>query len=166
MSTAESQVRVRPMVFSDLGAIISIDKEMRATGIQVAYKDFTTHKIFGIATEADPTKRPDILEVAKLVDLGFVAESEGTICGFIVGRQVYLAESDIQQGEIALIAIHPHYWGKGIATKLMNALCDSFRSRGMGRVGAGADPADKSMQAFLERLGFTSSHLLHYYKRL
>ncbi len=166
MSTAESQVKVRPMVFSDLGAIISIDKEMRAAGVWVSFKDLTSHKIFGIATEADPTKKPDILEVAKLIDLGFVAESEGTVCGFIVGRQVYLAESDIQQGEMSLIAVHPHYQGKGIAIKLVNALCDLFRSRGMSRVDVGADPADKPMQAFLERSGFTTSRLLHYHKKL
>lgn len=167
MNTVELQVKVRPMVFSDLKAIFSIDHKIRAAGTTVAYKDLNTHKIFGIATETtDSTKRPDILEIAKLIDLGFVAESKGTICGFIVGRQVYLAESDIQQGEIALIAVHPHYWGKGIAIKLANSLCDLFRSRGMHRVGMTVDPVDKPMLAFLERSGFSSNRLLYYHKRI
>ena len=167
MNTAELQVKVRPMAFSDLRAIVSIDQELRAAGTPVAYKDFTTHKLFGMDTEeTDPTKRPDMLEVAKLVDLGFVAECEGTVCGFIVGRQVYLAESDIQEGDIAIIAVRPDYWGKGIAAKLVNSLCDLFSSRGIRRVGIAVDADDKSMLAFLERTGFSGNRLLYYRKKL
>ena len=167
MSAGELQVRVRPMVFTDLRNINAIDRELRKAGTKVAYKDFTTHKLFGIDTEgADPTKRPDMLEMAKLMDLGFVAESEGTLCGFIIGRQMYLAESDIQEGEIAVIAVHSDYWGKGIATRLVNALNDLFHSRGVKRVRIPVDPLDEAMISFLGRSGFSGDPLVYYSKKL
>jgi len=155
------------MVFTDLKDVTAIDRVLRKTGTRVAYKDFTTHKIFGIDTEgADTTTRPDMLEMAKLMDLGFVTESEGTLCGFIIGRQMYLAESDIQEGEIAIIAVHPDYWGKGIATKLVDALNDLFRSRGVKRVRIPVDPLDEAMVGFLGRSGFSGDPLVYYSKKL
>lgn len=161
------QVQIRPMQFSDLKAITSIDQEIRASGTQVFYKDFATRTTLRLNPEgASTTERPDIQAVARLIDLSFVAECGGTICGFILGRQEYLAESDIQQGEIALIAIHPRYYGKGIATRLVDALCELFRSRGINRVGMAVDPADKAMLALVERYGFKSNRLLSYHKTL
>ena len=155
------------MIFSDLAAIVSIDREIRETGTQVSYKDSATHHIFETnSEEVSPTKRPDILEIARLIELVFDAECEGTVCGFIFGRQVYLAASNIQQGEIALIAIHPHYTGKGIGARLVNSLCDLFLSRDIRRVEITVDQADKSMPTFLERSGFSGNRLLNYHKKL
>lgn len=168
-NTTEMSIRIRPMIFSDLSSILEIDKEIRATGTQVAYRDLATsaYRIFGIERDAaDPAKEPDILEAAKVVDHSFVAECDGTICGFIVGRQLYLAESNIQQGEIALIAVHPNYTGKGIASQLIDALFKLFRSRDIHRVGISADPNDKGMLSFLERSGFTSNRLLSYTRKI
>lgn len=161
------QVQVRPMQFSDLKAITSIDQEIRASGTQVFYKDFATRTILRLNPEGAAAKeRPDIQAVARLIDLSFVAECGGTICGFILGRQEYLAESDIQQGEIALIAVRPGYFGKGIGTRLVDAICESFRSRGINRVGMSVDPADKLMLALVEGYGFKSNRLLSYHKTL
>lgn len=165
--TTELQVQVRPMQFSDLKAITSIDKEIRESGTQVFYKDFATRTVLRLNPEGSPsTERPDIQAVARLIDLSFVAECGGTICGFILGRQEYLAESDIQQGEIALIAVQPRYYGKGIASRLVDALCELFSSRGIHRVVMAVDPADKAMLALVERYGFKSNRLLSYHKTL
>ncbi|MDO8687703.1 MAG: GNAT family N-acetyltransferase [Dehalococcoidales bacterium] len=165
--TTELQVQVRPMQFSDLKALTAIDQEIRASGTQVFYKDFATRTVLRLNPEGASTKeRPDIQAVASLIDLSFVAECGGTIGGFILGRQEYLAESDIQQGGIALLAVSPHYFGKGIATRLVDAICELFRSRGINRVGMAVDPADKSMLAFVERYGFKSNRLLNYHKNL
>ncbi len=168
MNIAELQVKIRPMVFLDLHTIFSIDEQIRASAkVSMTYKDFTTRQIFGIGTEeSNSEKRPNILEVAKLVDLGFVAEAKGTMLGFVVGRQTYLAEREIQEGEIAIFGVHPDYRGKGIATKLINALCDLFRSRGVHRVRIEIDPRDEDLIAFVERSGFTGHHLLQYTKTL
>ena len=165
MNTSELQVNVRPMALTDLTAIIDIDQKIRTAETPTTYKDFTIRKIFGIGLkEVDPEERPNILEVAKLIDLGFVAETEGSVCGFVVGRQTYLAEHGIQEGEIAIIGVHPDHRGKGIATKLLNSLGDLFRSRGIQRVRMGVDPLDNDMLAFLERTGFSGQRLLYFTK--
>lgn len=165
----EMSLRIRPMIFSDLNPIIAIDQKIRASGTQVAYRALTTsaYRIFGIdPEEGRPGKRPDILETAKVVDNSFVAECDGSVCGFIIGRQLYLAESDIQQGEIALIAVDPDYAGRGIARQLVEALFKLFRSKKIHRVGISANPNDKGMQTFLERSGFTSNRLLSYTRKI
>ena len=167
MSTTEPQVQIRPMTFSDLHAMVSIDQKIRMTGTPVPYKEFATHRIFGMnVEEIGPTNRADMLEAAKLIDLSSVAESEGTVCGFIVGRQTYIAEDDIQVGEIAMIGVHPDYRGKGISIKLIDSLCDLFRSKNMHLIRVEADPRDKSLVALLEQSGFSDSHLVTYEKRL
>ncbi len=168
MNIDASQVKIRPMVFLDLNAIFSIDQQVRASAkIGVTYKDFTTKKIFGISTEeSDSENRPNILEVAKLVDLGLVAEAKGTVIGFVLGRQTFLAEREIQEGEIVIIAVHPDYQGKGIAGKLIDALCDLFRSKGVHRVRIGIDPQDKGMIAICKQSGFTGQYLPQYTRTL
>lgn len=167
-NSAEVSIRIRPMVFSDLSPILELDQKIR-TGRQVAYHDLATsaYRIFGIeADEADQAKKPDILEAAKVIDHSFIAECDGTLCGFIVGRQLYLAESNIQQGEIALIAVHPDYTGKGIAGQLVEAIFELFRSRDIHRVGISAAPDDKNMHTFLEHFGFSSNRLLSYTRKI
>lgn len=157
------------MVLSDLSDIIEIDKKIRATGTQVAYRDLATsaYRIFGIETdEADPKKKPDILEAAKVIDHSFVAVCDGTLCGFIIGRQLYLAESNIQQGEIALIAVDPDFTGKGLARQLLDALFKLFRSKDIHRIAISADPNDSGMLGFLEHTGFTSNRLLSYTREI
>ena len=172
MSNTKSQVLIRPMVFSDLKDILAIDEAVRAvetseTRREITYRDFNTKKIFGMGAEnTGSAKKPDMLEVAKLIDLGLIAETEGTICGFVVGRQTYLIERGIQEGEIAIVSVHPDYRRKGIATKLITAICDLFRSRGVQLVRMGIDPRDVPVQSFLKQAGFGSRHLLYYTKSI
>ena len=175
MSNTKSQVRIRPMVFSDLKDILAVDEAIREvetsdtdTHKEVTYRDFNTKRIFGMidVKDADSAKRPDILEVAKLIDLGLVAESEGRICGFVVGRQTYLIEREIQEGEIAIVSVHPDCQRSGIGTKLINAICDLFLSRGVHRVRMGMDPRDNYLQNFLEGEGFSTRRLLYYTKNI
>lgn len=167
MSNAEADVQVRPMALSDLEDMLSVDKEIRAAGASITYRDFTTQQILGIeAGEADSPARPSMLEVAKLVDYGFVAEDRGRICGFVVGRQTCPAERDIQEGEIAIIGVHPDYQGKLVATELVDRVCRLFRARGVHRVRIGLDPLDRDLQAFFERFDFRGQQVLYYGKTL
>lgn len=167
MNAAESNVKVRQMVFLDLEPIFAIDKAIRAGGPSATYSGFTTPQVFGMEMpEPDSAKRPSILEVARLIELGCVAEDRGKTCGFVLGRQTYLAERDIEEGEIAIIGVHPDYQGKGVAGKLVDAICNLFQARGVHRVRIALDPLDISMQAFFERVGFSGQHLLYYHKTL
>ena len=116
--------------------------------------------------EDSSSKRTNLSLIIGLVELGFIAESEGTLVGFIVGRQTYLAEYDTQVGEIAMIGVKRDYRGKGIGTKLINALNDLFRSRGVNRVRTGINPIDKNLLAFFDKEGFSGERILYYSKTL
>ncbi len=167
MNTADLDVKIRPMVFVDLGDMFSVAQKIGAAETSATYKRFTLQKLFGVSTKkAGSTQRPDILEVAKLIDLGLIAEAGGRTYGFVVGRQTYLAELDIQEGEIAIIGVHPDYRRRGVAHKLINAICDLFASRGVTRVRIGVDPHDKGLTAFFERAGFSGERILYLSKTL
>ena len=151
----------------DLKDIFAIDQKIRETGASATYKDFTTQQVFGRTSDNTKSRKvPTAIEVAKLVELGFVAEVDSIICGFVVGRQTYIFERDIQQGEIVIIGVDPDYRGKGMATKLVNNICDLFRSRDVQQIRSVIDPQDKELSAFLERQGFKGEQRLHYLRIL
>ena len=166
MKTTEMHVKIRPMSIWDLKDILSVDQRIRETIPSITYKNFGTEQIFGVGSyRVQSKKRPTVSEVAKLVDLGLVAEVEGKICGFVVGRQTYIAEHEMQEGEIAIIGVESDYRGKGIATKLVNSICDLFRSRDVQQVRATVDPQDKDLSAFFKQQGFRAEQRLHYTKK-
>ncbi len=168
MSTSELQVKVRPMTLMDINDILSLDQTLRESDVSLTYNGFSPiRQAFGMNIEEDSSsKRPNLSEVIGLIELSLLAESEGTLVGFIVGRQTYLAEYDIQAGEIAMIGINRDYRGKGVGTKLINALDDLFRSRDVHSVRVGIDPLDKDLLAFFEKEGFSGERILYYSKIL
>jgi ribosomal protein S18 acetylase RimI-like enzyme len=162
MSSVDLDVKIRPMTFLDLGDLFAVTQKIGAANTSATYKRFTLQKIFGTSPKnGDATQRADILEVAKLIDLGLIAEVGGKTCGFVVGRQTYLAELDTMEGEIAIIGVHPDYRRKGVAHKLINAICDLFASRGARGVRIGVDPHDTDLTAFFERAGFIGEQVLY-----
>ena len=168
MSASELQVRVRPMTLMDIDDVLSLDQILRESDVSLTYTGFSPiRQTFGMNVEKDSSsKRPNLSEVTSLIELSLLAESEGTLVGFIVGRQKYLAEYDIQAGEIAMIGVNRDYRGKGVGTKLINALDDLFRSRGVQSVRVGIDPLDKDLLAFFEKEGFSGERILYYSKTL
>jgi len=112
------------------------------------------------------SKTTNLSLIIALIELGFVAESEDKVVGFIVGRQTYLAEYNAQVGEIAMIGINADYRGNGIGAKLINTLNDRFRSMGVNRVRTGINPTDKNLVAFFEKAGFSGEPIVYYNKTL
>jgi ribosomal protein S18 acetylase RimI-like enzyme len=145
----------------DLKDIFSVDQAIRVSGVSKTYSGYTTQHMFKM-DDTDPETRPNILEVAKLTDLGLVAECSGEVCGFALGRMTHLAERNVDEGEIAIIGIHPEHQRKGIAIKLVESMHDLLQSRGAEIIRIGLDPADTQMQAFFEKAGYESQHLLYY----
>ena len=158
MSSVESKIEIRPIVLQDLDAIFSVDKEIRAAGKTITYANLTTEQIF--------SKDRKAADVAKLLDLGFVAEVDGHIRGFILGEVARLREAAIELGVILIIGVHPDYQRKDIAANLVNALSEKYRSKGITRMRIGVDERDKDLLAFVEHMGFRIGHLLVYSKTL
>ena len=162
MSASEIRIRVRPMVYNDIDAIFAIDHLIRSSGESPTYADLTTEQLFGM----ERGKHATISQIAEATDLGFIAEFEGKVRGFIVGRQPRISQRATEMAEIAILGVHPDYQRMGIATKLVDTVCEELRSRGIREVRIGIDPHDKDLLAFFESIEFVGEHLLNYTKTL
>ena len=163
MRCTEGKIKIRPLVLEDLKAIFLIDKEIRMSGKSVTYANVATEDIFTIDQEINHHKRP-ISYIVGLLDFGFVAEINSHICGFILGQAAH--EDTIEAGLILILGVHPDYHRKGIATGLVNALCEKYRSKGIKAIRATIDQQDKGLVGFIEHMGFIADPRVDYSKTL
>ena len=172
MSNGSVEARVRDMNLEDLDAIFAIDHHIRRAGKAITYANLTTEHIFTIDRHvgrlAKPVSYVDLIkgDVSELLELGVVAEIEGHVRGFILGRIAHIGEAATEIGIIPILGVHPNYQRSGIATKLVNAICDKFRSRGIKRIRIDVDRPDKDLLDFVERMGFGTGYLIEYSKGL
>lgn len=134
MTTAEVKVKIRPMTRGDLQAVIDIDQVIRHHGEAMTYINITTDRVFSAKTNINSKlsgKKEDTIKeaFAKLLNLGFVAEAGGKVCGFVLGRIARAKGSNAEVGTIAILGVHPQYQRKGIASELVKALTEKFRNR-------------------------------------
>ena len=160
MNISKDKVEIRPMTRDDLKAISSIDQEIRRKGQAYTYVNLTTERIFPtkkqVSHQAAPDSHLDLIKgaMSELLDLGFVAEVEGHIRAFILGRIARARETATEVGTIAILGVHPDYQRRGIATRLTDALCDKFCSGDIKTVRIahrGVDRRDKPLLDFIER---------------
>ena len=134
MTENNTEVRVRPMTLEDLDAIFSIDHKIRDTGKAITYTNLTTEHIFAIdrhvGRQAKPISYVGLIteDVSELLRLGLVADVEGHVRGFILGRITYAGEAANRTGAILILGVHPDYQRKGIASQLVRMLCDKYHS--------------------------------------
>ena len=172
MTSAEDETKVRSMTLEDLDAVFSVDHKIRNMGQAITYANLTTERIFTIDRHvgrlAKPVSYVDLIrgDVSELLALGLVAEVEGHVRGFILGRVAHAGEAATEVGMIQILGVHPDYQQRGIATQLVNALCEKYRSKGISRVRAGIDQRDKRLLNFFEHVGFSVGHLIDYSKTL
>jgi len=165
MGHTEDKIEIRPLVLEDLKVMFLIDREIRATGKAITYANVTTGDIFTIDREVNHQKRP-VSYIAGLLDFGFVAEIDGHISGFILGQVAHIGENAIEIGLILILGVHPDYQRRGIATKLVNALCEKYRSKGIKTIRTTIDQQDKDLLGFAEHMGFRAGHRVDYSKTL
>lgn len=172
MVSSGLQTKVRPMTLEDLDVIFSIDRKIRGIGKAITYANLTTERIFTIDRKGSRLTRPvsyvDLItgDVSGLLDLGLVAEVEGHVRGFILGRVAHAGEAATEVGLILILGVHPDYSRKGLATQLVKAICENYRSKGIRTVRIGIDQRDKDLEAFFEHMGFSVGHLIDYSKNL
>jgi GNAT superfamily N-acetyltransferase len=160
------------MTLEDLDAVFTIDRKIRERGKAITYANLTTERIFTIDRKASRLTRPvsyvDLItgDVSGLLDFGLVAEMEGHVRGFILGRVAHVGEAATEVGQILILGVHPDYWRKGIAGELVKAICEKYRSKGIRTVRIGIDQRDKELEAFFENMGFSVGHLIDYSKNI
>jgi GNAT superfamily N-acetyltransferase len=94
----------------------------------------------------------------------WVAELDGTVVGFLA----YVLNADDKTGEVQLLAVHPDYQNRGIATKLNQFALQKMKESGMrmARVETGGDPSHAPARRSYEKAGYTALPLVRYFKDL
>ncbi|MBI4296788.1 MAG: GNAT family N-acetyltransferase [Chloroflexi bacterium] len=172
MTKTTVETAIRPMTLQDLDAIFLIDRKIRAMGKAITYANLTTERIFTIKKNisylAKPISYVDLItgDVSELLACGLVAEIEGHVRGFILGKVSHVAEPGTKVGEIVILGVHPDFQRLGIATKLVQAICERFHAAGVRHVRIGLDERDKELISFFEQMGFGVGHRIDYGKTL
>jgi len=163
----QDRIEVRPIKLEDIDAILSIDKEIRARGSAHTYRNLTMEYVLserGIPDQRSPGSDVRSLtgDVAPLLGFTFVAEVNGHVRGFILGQVARLRESASEMGMIQMIGVHPDYQRRGIASQLLRALADKYKSEGIKVMRVGLDHRDKNLLGLVERFGFSVDRLIVY----
>jgi len=170
MAKSKAEVKVRIMKVCDFDAAFSIDQQIRARGQAITYASITAEDVFNINEDvhrlAYPVSYVDLItrDMSGQVELGLVAEVEGEVRGFILGRTVHVGEAPTEVGEISILGVAPDYQRRGIATELVNAICRRFEDKGVETVRIQIDQRDKRLLSFFEHMGFEARYLLEYCK--
>jgi ribosomal protein S18 acetylase RimI-like enzyme len=172
MSANNHAITIRPLVLQDLDVIFMIDHKIRSTGKAITYEYLTTEHIFTIDRKVSRMKHPssyvDLItgDVSELLEFGFVAALEDHVRGFILGRTRVVSGATAKVGEILILGVHPDYWQKGIATLLLDAISEKYRSKGIHSLHIEVDHRDKPLLNFCERAGFEVGHRVTYMKTI
>jgi GNAT superfamily N-acetyltransferase len=164
----QDKIEVRPIKPEDIDPILSIDKEIRAAGNVITYRNLTAEYILSAGRGKPPQKSPASYvksltgDAAPLLNLSFVAEVNGQVRGFILGQVARVRESATEVGIIQMIGVYPDYQRRGIGSRLVSALADKFRSQGIKVMRIGVDYRDKSLLGLVEHAGFGVDRLVVY----
>ena len=122
--------------------------------------------IFKIEREASGDKRAATFApvpescIGGEIDSSVVAEEDGRIVGFILGRTI---RSPIGLSDIAwieFIGIHPDYQRRGIGSRMVESWKELCRKKGIKKVHIMVSGRDTWMQSFFEAQGFTRGNLV------
>lgn len=95
------------------------------------------------------------------INASLVAEVEGTVVGFVMGR-LYTGEFGIPEttANLDTIGVHPMAGNKGVAGKLLEQFCDQMSKLGVTTIHTVVDWNDKNLMLFFHRSGFVPSKRL------
>jgi ribosomal protein S18 acetylase RimI-like enzyme len=164
----QDKIEVRPIKLEDIDPILSIDREIRAAGNVITYRNLTAEYILSAGRGIPPQESPASYirsltgDAAPLLNLSFVAEFNGQVRGFILGQVARARESATEIGIIQMIGVHPDYQRRGIGSRLVRALADKYRSQGIKVIRIGVDYRDKSLRGLVEQAGFGIDRLVVY----
>ena len=131
------KINIREMTDDDLDAILALDRKIVGKERAITYRDPIDFYLGG--------------EYA----MSFVAEVDGNIVGFALGRL-----RDPDTGWLQSVAIDPQYRRQGIGNKLVEALVARCRSKGAKTVHTVVSWHDWSMLSFLSSLEFSRGEMV------
>jgi ribosomal protein S18 acetylase RimI-like enzyme len=98
--------------------------------------------------------------------VGFVAEKEGQVVGFIIGEMKGEGFGLDKSGWLELIMVHPRHMGAGIGYAMARKLFDYFRRRGIRDVHTSVLWDAVDMLSFFKSLGFDRSTFINLIKHV
>jgi ribosomal protein S18 acetylase RimI-like enzyme len=156
--------RTRPLAESDVAEIAelsllawapvfeSFEKVLGSRVFPILYPDWRKTQAESVAGACRATDKYHTL----------VAELDGCVVGFIA------YELKGETGEVVLLAVHPEFQKRGIATQLNQAALDEMKAAGMKMavVETGGEEGHAPARRAYEKVGYTGLPLVRYFKDL
>ncbi len=141
---ADTSINIREMNEEDVEGILNIEREVRGSSRAVTYAPVPDSCVGG--------------EIGSSV----VAEEDGRIIGFVLGR---IVSSPVELNDIAwieLIGIHPECQSRGVGKRMVEAWKDCCKAKGIKKVHIMINWRDWWMQSFFESQGFYRGDLVDF----
>jgi ribosomal protein S18 acetylase RimI-like enzyme len=159
-----TQARVRLFVDADLPGIVelsllawepvfeSFERVLGSRVFPILYPDWRKTQAEGVEGACRATDKYHTL----------VAELDGRVVGFIA------YELKGETGEVVLLAVHPEFQKRGIATALNRAALDAMKAAGMKMAVAetGGEEGHTPARHAYEKAGYTGLPLVRYFQDL
>jgi ribosomal protein S18 acetylase RimI-like enzyme len=158
-------VTIRPLVEVDIEAILDLSiaawEPVFASFRQVLGATIYTH-IYPDWQKQQREGVEGVLRDAKFTV--YVADVDGVVAGFIA----YFFQAGEQAGEVEMLAVHPDYQQRGIATELNTFVLRAMKAQGykLAVVATGGDPGHAPARKAYEKAGYTALPLVRYYQAL
>lgn len=146
----KKKIHVRNLEKEDLPALVNIEE-----------------RVTGVARKSYWEKRIEISEAIRPHWASLVAEVDGRVVGFMLGRAGELEFG--LPGSVAwieIIGIDPAFRHQGIARQLVESFTASAEDHGINTVFTLVDRSVPDMKEFFARLGFAQGKMLHFQKEL
>jgi ribosomal protein S18 acetylase RimI-like enzyme len=116
-------------------------------------RDFVDCVAIAQAAWPDFKERPSIyhLFTKHFSNTCFVSEIEGRICGFVLG---FLSQAHPGVAYLHLVAVHPDFQSRGIASELYEHFIQNARALHCARIELIVNPDNPRSIAFHQKLGF------------
>ena len=98
--------------------------------------------------------------------VGFVAEKEGQVVGFIIGEMKGEGFGLEKSGWLEVVMVHPRHMGTGIGYAMAGKLFDYFRRKGIRDVHTSVLWDAVDMLSFFKSLGFDRSTFINLIKHV
>ena len=137
----------RPMTIEDLPAIESIQGNITRQEVPQAWVDMLAE------------------HVGNDYRLGYVAEKDGVVLGFILGEIKIGGFGTELSGWLELVGVEPGYMGSGVGASLAEALFTDLKQRGVSDVYTSVRWDSGDMLAFFKKMGFDQSPFINLVRR-
>lgn len=145
----KTKITVRHMEVEDIDTVLDLDRRITGTKRTLTYTDPVTTYVGGE------------------LGISWVAEAEGRIIGFILGRLSQLLGTRVPRiGLIELVGVGTKWRHRGIARQLVEAFCEDCRQKGAVAVHIIISPEDEDLRLFFHTQAFRPRELIHLQRKL